>query len=456
MITKKRIRLALICAAIVLLIVSAATLGVLIFRGRYIAINGEYYPRSSKSLDLRGTELTAEQYYELRAELPDCELLWSVPFQGEHYPNDTEEITISSLATEEVQQLDLLPKLRAVHADGCEDYEALVQLRERRPECRVDYTVTIGGLDTSGSVTALELEAPDWSELMERLAYLPELTELSITNPGVHAERMLELRDKYPSVNLSWRVVFGGMEFPMECTQADISDVAVDDLSVVEREFACLPELESLLMNNCNKDNEAMAALRERVRADYKVVWTVKCGQIKVRTDETTFMPARDHIMYYGDKEFYNLRYCEDMVCVDVGHMLNRSIEWVEFMPHLKYLVISISRVKDFTPLSSCKELIFLEMSDIEFAQLEPLLGCTALQDLNLGHSRGDHRIIAKMTWLKNIWWVGLNENGARYIREANPDARVHTVGPRTVDGGWRKLQNYYDMRDLLGMYYLN
>ena len=39
---------------------------------------------------------------------------------------------------------------------------------------------------------------------------------------------------------------------------------------------------------------------------------------------------------------------------------------------------------------------------------------------------------------------------------QALPDTHVVASGDATVGGGWRRLPNYYDMRDCLGMYYMN
>ena len=45
----------------------------------------------------------------------------------------------------------------------------------------------------------------------------------------------------------------------------------------------------------------------------------------------------------------------------------------------------------------------------------------------------------------------------ARYrMTQALPNTRVMVTGAATVANGWRELDNYYKMRDLLGMYYMS
>ena len=68
-----------------------------------------------------------------------------------------------------------------------------------------------------------------------------------------------------------------------------------------------------------------------------------------------------------------------------------------------------------------------------------------------------------KMTWLKNLWWMGI-EGNTRYpyrntpekLREALPNTTMKFyLETPNVDNGWRQLENYYRMRDLMDVFYL-
>jgi len=48
------------------------------------------------------------------------------------------------------------------------------------------------------------------------------------------------------------------------------------------------------------------------------------------------------------------------------------------------------------------------------------------------------------------------NGGDAYKISQALPDTTVVASGNATVGGGWRRLQNYYDMRDFFGAPYMN
>ena len=202
-------------------------------------------------------------------------------------------------------------------------------------------------------------------------------------------------------------------------------------------------------------DNEEIAAYRERVREQYKVVWIVRCGEkLPTRTDATSFMPSRDGVGNFKDADSYNLRYCEDMIAIDVGHMDVRNIEFVAYMPNLKYLILAHTGVRDITPISNCKNLVFLELDWSPIEDYTPLQGCTALEDLNIGKYGADVAPICEMPWLKNVWCV-FRPGAAGRIAMALPDTHVVASGNATVSSGWRNLPNYYAMRDALNMFYM-
>jgi len=144
------------------------------------------------------------------------------------------------------------------------------------------------------------------------------------------------------------------------------------------------------------------------------------------------------------------------MVCLDVGHMTLTDISFVEYMPKLKYLILAWTEVKYIEPIRSCKNLVFLELDNSTIRDLSPLVDCTALEDLNLGNTFCDVTPILEMTWLKNVYFILGSPASAYKVSQAIPTAHVVATGTATVGGGWRRLPNYYDMRDCLNMPYMN
>jgi hypothetical protein len=204
--------------------------------------------------------------------------------------------------------------------------------------------------------------------------------------------------------------------------------------------------------------NEDMAAYRDRVREDYKVVWTVRLGpNIALRTDADNFMPNHFGVGQLPDNYAYNLRYCEEMVCLDVGHMTLTDISFVEYMPNLKYLILAWTEVQYIEPIRTCKNLVFLELDNSCIRDISSLVDCTALEDLNLGRTYCVITPILGMSWLKNVYMI--RRGGGGLVGQAIPTARVVTTTDETaatVGYGWRRLPNYYAMRDCLNMPYMN
>lgn len=494
----------------------AVGIGVLWFSGRYFLVEWRAYPRNAAQLDLRGTGISAEHYDAVRARLPECETRWDVPFQGGYYPNDTAELTIRSLSEEEIGQLAYLQELRtvhaedcgdyallvklqeahpgcrvyynvpvdgtpypqdaaevtvtgltdadvehlgylpqvtAVHADGCRNYEQLMTLHRRHPEWEISYQVDIGGEDYGEDMQELTLENPNVAEISEKFAYFPELKTVTLLDMQTDAESLLHLRETYPGVNIQWQTELFGITLSSRDAEIDLSGAKVDSTGAVEQAMAYFPDAERVFLGKCSVDNETLAAFREEKRADYKVVWSVEVGALTVRTDDIWFMPGK-----YGkgltEEQAYNLRYCEDMICIDVGHKPIRSCEWAAFMPNLKYLILADTGVTDISPLEGRDKLIYLEMFQTNVRDLTPLLTCTALEDLNLSYTYADPEPVMKMTWLKRLWWGGC-EVSTEEAQQCLPDTQLCFLHHSSTGNGWREGQNYYDMRDILGMYYM-
>ena len=502
---------------ILLLVIAAVSGWAAWFSLHYVVVDFSAYPKDQRQLDLRQKELSIEAFEKLQKKLPDCEIAWNVPVQGALYPNDTEELTLTELSEEAVEALDHLPRLKRVDVRESLDYANIAALQQRRPEVEVLYTVrldgkayrqeedrisltrireeeisrlaylpnltsvtfcgedqphidtlrdycrdngcafaiTLGGAEISADARAVTVEGISGEEV-KLLAYLDNMKTLHLQQPEAAVEDLIAWKEENPQVNLTWTRTVCGKSFESDAEEIDISGVAVEDLEQVAEEMRYFPNAKLLNMSHCGIDNVLMAAFRETQREFYKVVWTVSMGKyISYRTDTTSIMPARDGTSNFHDADAYNMRYCEDVVAVDVGHLDIRTIEWVEFMPNLKYLILAHTGVRDITPISSCKNLLFLELDHSPVGDFTPLQGCTALEDLNIGMTYASEEPLYEMTWLKNVWCI-FRPGVAYRLKQVLPNTFVQATGDATVASGWRRLDNYFDMRDALGMFYMD
>ena len=508
----------LLMVLLVLVVLLSAVFGVFWHLRHFVLVEWQMYPKGVKQLDLRDREISVRHYEKILSRIPGCEIQWNIPFQERAIPWDTQMITVSALTQQDIRNLKYFTQLKTVKAENCTDYEELLELWKQRPDLNVEYTVRLGS--ESHSVTAQQVvlkqilpeEVPlleylpnlktvlcsgggekvvsalvDYcrnrklefffvlgetrfssdvsvvaaesitDEQIELLQFFPKLQQLNIHQPAVSATKLLELRQSRPDVTITWEREICGQLFSSTEEEIDLSGKKITDLETLYQELAYFPDAKMVFLGECGLDNEILAAYRDQVRDRYKLVWTVSCGsKLKTRTDATTFMPVRENVYYFNDEEAYNLRYCEDMVCIDIGHMSIYNIDFVKYMPDLEYLILAHTQVQYIEPISTCKKLKFLELDWSPVRDLTPLKGCTALEDLNLGNTFADFTPVEEMTWLKNLWMIDCS-TAARYrMTQALPNTKVMVTGAATVANGWRDLENYYKMRDLLGMHYMS
>lgn len=444
------------------------------------------------------------QLAALTARRPEVTVEYTVTIDGREYPQDTAVVSISGITEEEINLLTYLPELTAVTAVGCRTPEQMTRLRDFCQEKGLSFALRFGTKTYPDTVEELDVTGVTDGEL-ELLQLLPELKTLHLKNPEADPETVAQLRSTYPKADISWEVEIAGVSFPDDTKEVDLSaalessaaqttagtaagtQTAVGaqtttktqtttgtatgtqstketqstapavtlNLEDLEKKMSYLSDAKQVFLGKCGLDNEELAALRERVRDSYKLVWTVQLGKkLTARTDDTTFMPVREHVYYFLDEDAYNLRYCEDMLCVDVGHMGLTNIDFVKGMPHLQILILAHNgQLQDISPISSCKELIFLELDWSAVKDFTPLVGCTSLEDLNIGLTYPSVEPLMQMTWLKNLWMV--DRGGAYQLSQALPDTKIVASADVTVGAGWRNLPNYYKMRDMLGMEYM-
>ena len=446
--------------AVLAVLAAAAALLMLQNRGRqFVFVEDTAYPADAEYLDLRGTGISQQHYEALCGKLPECQVLWDVPFQGKTLPSDTESITVTTLSAEDVQQLGYFPNLREMDARDCRDYENIMLVLEKRPRCQVDYQVEIGGRLYGKQTREIDLSSGESSgqELLQRLAYLPELQKVHLDEPLIPAAELGKLLETYGKIAIDWdKTLFGsrhnsGEEF------LDVSGMHFDHIVEVMKQAAYLPNLKQLDMLDSGFSNETMKTFRDQVRDHYKVVFNVRVGSMNLRTDIKDFFPDRDHGKV-RPWQTYNLRYCEDLICVDVGHLGFKDLDWVAGTPHLKYLIMSDGAVQDLTPLGQLQELEFLELFMTGVVDTTPLLTCRSLRDLNLGVTPlGDLTPLTQMTWLEKLWVnrTPINAAEQKLLRESLPATYLEFEEYYPTWGGWRDMPRYFDMRDALRAPYM-
>lgn len=458
----KKMKTGLIVLAVLLALgLGAMAGGYYWYRQNHVKVNGTVYDIHVAEVDLRGQTTTARQYEDLRAALPDAVIRWNVPFQDAVLPDDTQELTVDRMTPEDVDQLRYFPKLTLIKAPQCRDYEALTELEQRYPDCRVEFEIHIGEQSLPRDTASLNLGAGEGTaqELQAAFQYLPGLSQVELTDPAIPASELYALQEAYPNVTMTWTKDFMGKTYSMEETMLDLSETKPESVEAVEAFAAYFPNLEQLDMVECGFENEEMAAFRDRVRDQYKVVWGVQVGKAYLRTDVTHFMPGQMN-KRVRNEDTYNLRYCEDLIAVDFGHIGVSNLEWVVGTPHIKYLILGDGNVfnQDIVPIGTLKELEWLEIFNSPVTDVSPLVGCTSLKDLLLSGSYIDVTPLGEMPWLENIWMLhsGVDGKDITYLHEHLPNTHLEVNDSKDAHShGWRHLPRYFEMRDAFEMWYM-
>lgn len=534
---RKTNKVPIIILLVVLLLVSVLLGGMIWFVSNHFFVGGRAYANDAQQLDLRGERISIEEYEAIRTRLPEADIRWDIPFQGNPRPDDTTALTVSSLNQGDLDALSYFKQLKSVDATACRDYEMIRGLQARYPDVDVDYTVVIGGqeygraaqavvcadltdedialmamlpqlktVDANGcsdpdriaalsaafpeihvsyevhvlgqTYTEADVSAtfsdPDLQELKAGLACLPGMEKVHLVEPTSSPEELRQLMADFPDITFTWDKTVLGKTFNSAETIYDLSEIALTQTpsynwraaldeaettritSVVEEAMAWFPNAEKVILPPYAFHNETMGAFREKMRPEYKTVWTVYVTSKPVRTDQEVIHSSAYQVCFI-DEQSQDLYYCEDAIVVDIGHSYVKDVSWVRGMPKLKYLILTHNWIKDLTPLSTCKNLVYLELYwNDHIPDYSPLLECTALEDLNVSGSFADIEPLYKMTWLKNLWanCKGITPEEDAALKAALPNTTVMTTGGSYTTNGWRQVQGYYDMRDIMGLPY--
>ena len=538
---KKRILIFLI-----LLLLIGSIIGIGVFRANYILIDGKITDRDAavvvltgeelpdaatlqgmrglQVLDLRNLDVEIGEYEALRQQLPDCEILWLVPFQGNRWDNAVAEISVTSMDNDTVGLLEYFPNLQTVDACGCTDYDALMKLAEERldltvkytldvgygllredatectitdenaelvleavaylpqlkvvngedcsdydalmelcrmcPELVVNYTVTIGHVPQAGDASVLTLDIADAPEAMELLQYFTNLTNVVFTGLAENRELMYQMMCRYPDVVIEWAFELYGVETRSTAAELYLNEIPMESVAVVEDALKYFYDLQWVEMCQCGIPSEEMDALWKR-HPETRFVWAIPMANFYVRTDVTAFIPYKygyDINRPFYDPQAKELKYLVDLECLDLGHMRMTDISFLQYMPKLRFLILADTVCKDFSYLADLTELVYLELFRSEIKDVNLLMNLTKLEDLNIGWTSLDNpELLKEMTWLKRLWTNlnGMNRAELEDLRDSMPNTLVYIDSNHPTDGGWRQSDRYYEMRDMLGMFYM-
>ena len=195
-----------------------------------------------------------------------------------------------------------------------------------------------------------------------------------------------------------------------------------------------------------------LAGIREDFRGKTKVVWRVHIGKFSVLTDKETFRA----VFAIDDSNCYNLRYCEDVKYMDIGHNDTLTdLSFVGYMPNLEVLIASGCLAKSIPGIENCKKLLWLEMVNCFYLEdISNFDGLESLKWLNLSSTRV--KDLSSLDGLPLERFCCLSAKAS--VDEQNtflsihPDCLTRFYGSQPYGYGWRYIDNGITYND----YYAN
>ena len=428
-----------------------------------IQIIVNYFPRL-KTLDASGCGNYAI-LEEFQRQKPDCEVIYEVTLGGKSFAPDVTELTLENGDYDYdtlLENLPHLPNVQSVHLKMPElTLEQIDALKAAFGNIRFSCTVEIGGVEYETDTTSLDLSglsSGDVAAVSDKLGMLPQLQSVELMKAdgttNLTKQDVKALKEAAPGASFHYTFDFYGTtvsttDEEVHIKNKNIGDEGLDDVRLT---LDLMENCSRFVLENCRITYSKLAEVRDEYRDKTKVVWRVEYGGGSCLTDSEVIRCTYE----LTDKNAQNLVYCEDMIVVDVGHKPIENLDWLYGMPHLQFLILADTRVSDITPIGSLKELIYLELDHDVVRDYSPLLGCTALQDVNVAYTNGDAAVFAQMPWLKHLWvnCTNITPEARQLLTDTLTDTVIEFDSGWHMGNGWRDLDNYYIMRDLLEMPY--
>jgi hypothetical protein len=163
-----------------------------------------------------------------------------------------------------------------------------------------------------------------------------------------------------------------------------------------------------------------------------------------VRTDAEAFSTLHGKCPNHASREFELLKYCTNLLALDLGHNNLTDITFLRNMPRLRVLILGENqKLKNIEVLADLKDLEYLELFTCGIKDITPLTKLPNLIDLNLANnSVADWRPLKEMKQLKRLWISGMGVHAMTAaekaeLQEALPDTKIMYKGQPT-DNGWR------------------
>ena len=407
---------------------------------------------NGQSVTLTGVIFSPEEYSAILARYPDLSMTCQVLIYGRSWPTDAAFIDMSACAVDERlgEYLALFPNMSVLYLpeyDPC----AAQSLMATHPGVTLTYKV--GGITVDAQTTEISLKgrgAPQADYIVALAQTAPSLKRVYTDTLSADERSALDALGTGLSFVCDIEVL--GLTVPSDATVIDFGSRAVteDEIPQLESVFGMLENLERVNMFESHLSHDTMDRLFDTY-PDLFFGWTFELcnGKWVVRSDVTAFSCLNDTITpRWESYRFVDLRYCKNLLALDLGHNYIRDISFLSNFPHLKVLILADNEISDISVLSELPDLEYVELFLNEFWDLSPLMGHDHLLDLNLSYCFAPGTLNASMfeplcslTSLERLWMLGsrVTDVYQQQLRRALPHCQFY-FAPKggATSGDWR------------------
>ena len=423
-----------------------------------VPIANKHFDSMAEYYDLSPFQLTTTQLRELITTYPNTEFEYQVPLYGRRYTTDTETLDLQGETPDAAvidDALGLLPAVKTVDIRGqSANAQTVSALNKAHPDVYFMFTCDVpqGQMTTEDASVTITGTYEDMLAYAAYIPYMPNLENIDATSVKLTDEQLDSLGDIASDGKLRYSLMVYDRGCSSLATDLNWDNIPFTSVEEVERYLARLPRLKRVSMCDCGLTEDEMGQLFD-AHPDIKFIWWIEFGHYRLRTDATAFTTGLGdgNQYHYDDDTFEPIRYCTDLMMLDLGHNRITSIDNFTGLTKLKVLILADNRLTDISQITCFPDLEYLELFLNDITDVTPITQLKKLRDFNIFHNPlyENHKVLRKMTWLERLWIGGcrLSIQDVKDLQKALPNTEISTIGQSSTARGWRKHPHYYTLK---------
>ena len=373
-------------------------------------------------------------------------LLFSERYPNGNAPDDITDLTLSQPVERLDEFLAALPSLKTLTLQSF-SREAIAGISKAYPSVRVLWTDDIFGESDSTEQNLTVTGSPDPDALRAYLDCFCALKTVDLRGAQLSEADGNALCDAFADVALLRTVTLNGVPTDTGITELNLDRAEIDSYEAFADSLRCFPFLTHLEMNDCSLSNEQLAALRDRY-PEKGIVWTIHIRKYEIRTDSVAFSSKcpGENTNRMSSKEVDPLRYCTELIALDLGHNNITDLDFLRPLSNLQVLMLADSRkLSDISVIGTLTKLKYVELFMTDVSDISPLSNLPDLCDVNLCVTKtADVSPLLACKKLERVW-IGMQttafttKESIQKLLDAFPNAMIELDTVSCTGHEWRE-----------------